>query len=150
MQRITVTLDDELMEELDRVMVAKGYQNRSEALRDLTRAGMKQSALDAGATGECVGVLSYVYDHGARELAKRLTSTFHDHHGLTISSLHVHLDHHNCLEVSILKGAVPAVQHVADHVIAERAVRHGQLAIIPAPDKNLSEADAKTGHDHDR
>lgn len=131
MQRVTITLDDDLMEELDAVIAARGYQNRSEAIRDLARIGLKQSALEAGETGACVGVLSYVYDHGARELAKRLTNTFHDHHHLTVSSMHVHLDHDNCLEVSVLKGPLDAVRHFAEHVIAERSVRHGELAVIP-------------------
>ena len=64
-------------------------------------------------------------------MAKRLTNIFHDHHQLTVSSLHVHLDHDNCLEVSVLKGPVADVKYFAEHVIAERSVRHGELAVIP-------------------
>jgi CopG family nickel-responsive transcriptional regulator len=143
MQRVTVTLDDDLMEELDRLIAVRGYQNRSEAIRDLARAGLKQAAQEAGSDQTCVGVLSYVYDHAARDLAKRLTSTFHNHHDLTIASLHVHLDPENCLEVGILKGAMAEVQHFAEHVIAERSVRHGSLQIVPAGD-----ASATTGNHH--
>lgn len=143
MQRVTVTLDDDLMEELDRVIALRGYQNRSEAIRDLTRAGLKQAAQEAGSSQSCVGVLSYVYDHAARDLARRLTSTFHDHHELTVSSLHVHLDAENCLEVSILKGAMAQVQHFSEHVIAERSVRHGSLHIVP-----VSEPKALPHHHH--
>jgi CopG family nickel-responsive transcriptional regulator len=143
MQRVTITIDDELMTELDRIITARGYQNRSEAIRDLARAGLKQAAQEAGSDQTCVGVLSYVYDHAARDLAKRLTSTFHNHHDLTIASLHVHLDPENCLEVGILKGAMAEVQHFAEHVIAERSVRHGSLQIVPAGD-----ASATTGHHH--
>jgi len=132
MHRVTVTLDDELMAELDRVMAVRGYQNRSEAIRDLACEGLKQASLAQGDGGDCVAVLSYVYDHGARDLARRLTNTFHDHHDLTVSSMHVHLDHDNCLEVSVLKGSTVQVQHFADHVIAERAVRYGDISIIPA------------------
>jgi CopG family nickel-responsive transcriptional regulator len=131
MQRVTITLDDDLMRELDQLIAARGYQNRSEAIRDLARTGLKQASLDSGGAPNCVGVLSYVYDHGARDLAKRLTNVFHDHHQLTISSLHVHLDPSNCLEVSVLKGSMADVQHFAEHVIAERSVRHGELAVIP-------------------
>ena len=131
MHRVTITIDDDLMRELDQVIAARGYQNRSEAIRDLARTGLKQASLDAGATSDCVAVLSYVYDHGSRDLAKRLTNIFHDHHGLTISSMHVHLDHDNCLEVSVLKGSMAKVQHFAEHVIAERSVRHGEIAVIP-------------------
>ena len=83
MQRVTVTLDDNLMDELDKVVRERGYQNRSEAIRDLTRAGMQQTLVDSGAVEECIGVLSYVYDHEARDLARRLTNTFHHDHVLT-------------------------------------------------------------------
>ena len=131
MHRVTVTLDDELMDDLDRLIATRGYQNRSEAIRDLARAGLKQAAQEAGSSETCVGVLSYVYDHAARDLARRLTSTFHDHHDLTVSSLHVHLDPENCLEVAILKGPMAQVQHFSEHVIAERSVRHGALHVVP-------------------
>lgn len=132
MQRVTVTLDDDLMAELDKLIALRGYQNRSEAIRDLARAGLKQAAQEAGSAQSCVAVLSYVYDHAARDLARRLTSSFHSHHDLTVASLHVHLDAENCLEVGILKGPMAEVQHFAEHVIAERAVRHGSLQVIPA------------------
>ena len=132
MQRITITLDDDLMEELDRVIAAKGYQNRSEAIRDLARAGMKLTSIETGAAMQVIGVLSYVFDHGARDLARRLTNTFHDHHCLAVSSMHVHLDHDNCLEIAVLKGPPDQVQHFSEHVISERAVRYGHLHVVPA------------------
>ncbi|CAN7732479.1 nickel-responsive transcriptional regulator NikR [Phyllobacterium sp. LjRoot231] len=132
MQRITITLDDDLMEELDRVIAVKGYQNRSEAIRDLARAGMKLTSIETGAATQVIGVLSYVFDHGARDLARRLTNTFHDHHALAISSMHVHLDHDNCLEIGVLKGPPDQVQHFAEHVISERAVKYGHLHVVPA------------------
>ena len=72
MQRVTITLDDELMADLDRIIAARGYQNRSEAIRDLARAGIREAARETGAAGECVAALVYVYDHAARELSKRL------------------------------------------------------------------------------
>jgi CopG family nickel-responsive transcriptional regulator len=131
MQRVTVTLDDELMAELDRMMAKRGYQNRSEALRDLARAGVRQAAEEAGAWRECVAALVYVYDHKARELSKRLTRSFHEHHHLTLTAMHVHLDHEACLEVAVLLGKTHEVQHLADHVIAERGVRYGRLVMVP-------------------
>ncbi len=132
MQRITITIDDDLMSELDRMVAQKGYQNRSEALRDLARAGLKDASLENGGVSNCVGVLSYVYDHEARDLASRLTSTFHDHHDLSVASMHVHLDQERCLEVSVLKGQTDKVRHFADHVTAERSVTYGELKIIPS------------------
>lgn len=132
MQRVTITVEDELVDEIDALIDQRGYQNRSEAMRDLLRLGLKQWALDSDDMEQCVGVLSYVYDHNARDLARRLTSVFHHSHSLVISSLHVHLDEDTCLEVSILKGELAGIRHFADHVIAERSVRHGKLEVIPS------------------
>jgi CopG family transcriptional regulator, nickel-responsive regulator len=131
MRRVTVTLDDELMAALDRIISMRGYQNRSEAIRDLARAGMRQGVEKSATTRDCVAALVYVYDHGARELSKRLMRSFHDRHDLSLAVMHVHLDHESCMEVTVLKGKAREVQHLADHVIAERGVRHGQLVVVP-------------------
>lgn len=131
MQRVTVTLDDDLMSELDRVIAMKGYQNRSEAVRDLARAGLREAMVDAAAGGDCVAALVYVYDHAARELSKRLVRAFHDHHDLSLATMHIHLDHDNCMEVTVMKGDTGRVQRVAGQVIAERGVRHGRLVVVP-------------------
>lgn len=131
MQRITITIDDELMGEVDQLIEQRGYQNRSEAIRDLARAGIAQTKEQSGHQGDCVAAVVYVYDHAARELSKRLVQEFHGHHELTLATLHVHLDEKSCMEVNVLKGSVDRVEHLADHVIAERGVRHGRLVVIP-------------------
>ena len=131
MQRVTITLDDELMSELDRIIATRGYQNRSEAIRDLARAGIQQAAQEHDSAHPCVAALVYVYDHAARDLTKRLTETFHHHHDMSMATLHVHLDNDHCMEVTALKGKSGEVQHFADHVIAERGIRHGKLVMIP-------------------
>lgn len=145
MQRVTVTLDDDLMADIDAIMAERGYANRSEAIRDLARAGLSRARVEKG-EGTCVAALVYVYDHAARDLSRRLTNAHHDHHDLSVSSLHVHLDHGTCMEVSVLKGEVGAVRHFADHVIAERSVRHGELVLIP--DGGATSA-GRVGHHHD-
>ncbi len=131
MQRVTITLDDELMTELDQIIVARGYQNRSEAIRDLARSGIRQAAETLGKSRDCVAALVYVYDHSARQLSKRLADTFHDHHELSLASMHAHLDPESCMEVTILRGKTDKVQRFAEHVIAERGVRHGRLVLVP-------------------
>ncbi|PHK92908.1 nickel-responsive transcriptional regulator NikR [Pseudoroseomonas rhizosphaerae] len=131
MQRVTVTLDDALAEELDAVVRRRGYQNRSEAVRDLLRGGLQQSAATEGMAGPSLGALVYTYAHEQRDLARRLTGAFHDHHGLSVSSLHLHLDHEMCLEVAVLRGEAGALRHFAEHVMAERGVRHGRLVLLP-------------------
>src|ERR1700749_4135031 len=100
MQRGTITIDDEL----DRFMKARGYANRSEAIRDLARAGLQQAATEVGGTRPRVAALVYLYDHEARELPKRLTRDFHERHDLAHTTLHVHLDHDSFLEVTVLNG----------------------------------------------
>jgi CopG family transcriptional regulator, nickel-responsive regulator len=132
MQRVTITIDDDLVAEIDAFMAGRSYANRSEAIRDLARSGLSQSSLEVAHDHNCVATLSYVYDHAARELPKRLTQDFHAHHGLAQATLHVHLDHDSCLEVTVLKGRSAEVKAFADHVIAERGVRHGHIAYMPA------------------
>jgi len=132
MQRVTITIDDDLLAEIDAFMAGRGYANRSEAIRDLARSGLSQSSLEVVQDRNCFATLSYVYDHAARELPKRLTQDFHAHHGLAQATLHVHLDHDSCLEVTVLKGRSAEVKAFADHVIAERGVRHGHITYMPA------------------
>jgi CopG family nickel-responsive transcriptional regulator len=132
MQRVTITIDDELDAELDRFMKARGYANRSEAIRDLARSGLQQAATEVAGSRPCVAALVYMYDHEARELPKRLTRDFHERHDLAHTTLHVHLDHESCLEVTVLKGRGAEVQKFADHIIAERGVRHGHVVYLPA------------------
>ena len=131
MHRVTITIDDDLDSELDRFMKTRGYDNRSEAIRDLARSGLQQATLETGGPHPCVAALVYVYDHAARELPKRLTHDFHEHHDLAQATLHVHLDHESCMEVTVLKGRGSDVQRLADHVIAERGVRHGHVVYLP-------------------
>jgi CopG family nickel-responsive transcriptional regulator len=138
MQRVTITIDDELMADLDVLIAARGYQNRSEAIRDLARVGLQQAAVETAPEQDCVAALVYVYDHTRRDLPKRLTDAFHDHHHLSISTLHVHLNHALCMEVTVLKGKLGTVRHFADHVIAERGVRHGQLVVLPSDSHPLT------------
>lgn len=149
MQRVTITLDDDLMAQLDRMIEQHGYQNRSEAIRDFARAGMQQAAQDAGKSGECVAALVYVYDHAARDLSSRLVNNFHDHHDLSLATLHVHLDNDNCMEITALKGPTSEVQHLADQVIAERGVRYGRVVMIPTEsDGKSTKARKRPAHRH--
>ena len=118
------------MEQLDAFIAAGSYQSRSEAVRDLARAGLLQYEA-APASSECVAALVYVYDHDARQLPRRLTETFHDHHAMTVSTMHVHLDRNECMEIAVLRGPPAAVLAFGDQVIAERGVRHGRLVVVP-------------------
>ena len=131
MQRLTITVDDDLVADVDEFIAAHGYANRSEAIRDLVRSGLQQSSLEVAGSRDCIATLSYVYDHAARELPKRLTQDFHEHHHLAQATLHVHVSHDSCLEVTVLRGRSSEVKAFADHVIAERGVRHGHVVFVP-------------------
>ncbi len=131
MERFTISLDEHLAEAFDRWIAERGYANRSEAVRDLFRAELERSRQAAPPPGlECVASLSYVYNHHERELGDRLTRMHHAHHDLTLSTVHVHLDHEHCLETVLLRGPSRDVQIFADAVIAERGVHHGKLNLI--------------------
>ncbi len=136
MQRITLSIDDELAATLDRHMKKHRYASRSEALRDILREVEAREQLEEGKKGKddgfCVATLAYVYDHETRDLGRRLTQAQHKHHDLQVATLHVHLDHEACLEVSVLRGPVKAVRSLADDTVSQRGVRHGELHVIPA------------------
>ncbi|MCC3244877.1 nickel-responsive transcriptional regulator NikR [Methylocystis sp. WRRC1] len=150
MQRVTVTIDDDLMSALDDYMEAGGHQNRSEAVRDLVRAGLLKQPKADDAARHCVAALVYVYDHETRQLAKRLTHDHHSHTDMSIATLHVHMDAATCLEVSLLKGQKSEVEHFAGHIIGERGVRYGQLVVVPAEAERSDDVDAQAhrGHAH--
>jgi CopG family transcriptional regulator, nickel-responsive regulator len=131
MRRLTISVDDDLAATFDRLVKDKGYENRSEAFRDLVRQALGNAQLHDKTAKHCVGALSYVYNHHERQLASRLTSMQHDHHDLAVSTMHAHLDHEDCLETVILRGPTAAVVRFADSVMAQPGVRHGSFNPIP-------------------
>ncbi len=126
--RFGISMDQELLEQFDQRSARKGYENRSEAIRDLIRADLVAEEWEHAA-GEVVGTISLVYDHHLRQLSKRLTSFQHEHFHTILSSLHVHLDEDNCLEVLVVKGTEPAVRTLAERLIATKGIKHGRLTL---------------------
>ncbi|PWC11826.1 nickel-responsive transcriptional regulator NikR [Brenneria roseae subsp. americana] len=131
MQRLTISMDDQLAQDFDELMARKGYANRSEAFRDMLRRELGEMTRKTDQEGECVAVLSYVYDHHERQLSSRLAEMQHDHHDLTVSTMHTHLSHEECVETVILRGTAALVERFAESVMAQTGVRHGQLNLIP-------------------
>jgi CopG family nickel-responsive transcriptional regulator len=131
MERVTITLEDDLLAAVDARVAARGYASRSEAVRDLLRQALAREAA-AKAEAPCIATLSYVYDHNARHLAQRITEAQHARHDLAVASMHVHLDHDACLEVAVLRGPAGAVRALADSITAQRGVRHFALNLVPA------------------
>lgn len=131
MQRITISIEDDLLDWVDAVVQRRGYASRSEAFRDLVRESQVQQARTAAGETPCVATLTYVYDHERRDLARRLTHIQHAHHDLNVATLHVHLGHDTCLEVAVLRGPAAAVCEMADAVVTQKGVRHGYLHVVP-------------------
>lgn len=131
--RFTVSLEPALAAEFSAFLARKGYDNRSEAVRDLIREALTRDRLEHAPEGACVGVLSYLYDHHERELAKRLTEVQHDHHDLSVTTLHMHLDHDTCVETALLRGRAQDVLAFGETVMSRPGIQHGRLHRIPLP-----------------
>jgi len=129
--RVGVAIDSELLEKFDQQIDRRGYANRSEAVRDLIRDSLIRERVASPST-KVVGTLTLVYDHHVRQLADKLNDFQHEHHHEIISTLHVHLDHDNCLEVIVLRGTCKNVQRIADGLISLKGIRHGQLVLTEA------------------
>lgn len=125
--RFGVSLDEKLLRQFDRLIVRKGYANRSEALRDLIRESLVRDQWELG-TEEAVGTITLVYDHETRDLADKLTDLQHAHYESIVSTLHVHLDPHHCLEVLVLRGTARTLKEIADRLIGTRGVKHGTFS----------------------
>jgi len=124
--RFGVSLETSLLEKFDRLNKRSGYKNRSEAIRDLIRERLVSEEWRSS-DHETVGVFSLVYDHHQRDLNKTLNNIQHRYLEVIVSATHIHIDHHNCLEVIILKGKVETIKKITDELTSTRGVKHGKL-----------------------
>ena len=126
MVRFGVSMSAELLKSLDALLAKIGYRSRSEAIRDMVRSRLVEGEWEE--TGqETVGTITLVYSHEVRELTEMLTSLQHHYCQEIISTTHVHLDEHNCLEVLIVKGKNRKIREIAEKLISTRGVKHGKL-----------------------
>ena len=128
LSRIGVAIDSDLLEKFDGHIAKRGYTNRSEAFRDLIRDELVQKNWELP-DSPVVGTVTLVYDHHVRLLNEKLTDLQHDSFHNVLSTLHIHLDHDNCLEVLVVKGKAAAVKKLADALISTKGVKHGRLTI---------------------
>jgi CopG family nickel-responsive transcriptional regulator len=127
LSRTGVSLDEDLLKEFDRLITKRGYQNRSEAIRDLIREALLTENIDSNKP--VVGTLTLVYDHQVPNLSQKLTEAQHVAGAMVLAATHVHLDHHYCLEVIIMKGRSKDIQGIADRMLALRGVELGKLVL---------------------
>lgn len=129
--RFGVSIEKDLNDKFAAWMKRKGYRNRSEAIRDLIRDRLVNEEWQGGEE-EAVGSVSLVFNHESRELAARLTRVQHQQLGHIVASLHVHIDHHNCLEVLVLRGRARDIQKLGDSLLSTKGVKHGSTAFTTA------------------
>lgn len=127
LERITIAIEDDLLESFEELLDRRNLGNRSEAIRDLIRRRLVEDEIEN--EGEAVATLTLLYDHEQRELAERLVGAGHADHARVLSTLHVHLDRRLCLEVQVLQGEPAELRHYADHLIGLRGVKHGELVL---------------------
>jgi CopG family nickel-responsive transcriptional regulator len=125
--RFGVSLEEDLLDNFDRLIKKRKYTNRSEAIRDLIRQELLKKDLEEDR--EVAGAITYIYDHHQRDLLNKIIDVQHDHHDIIQSSQHIHLDHHNCLEIVAVKGNSSKVSKIADTLKALKGVKHGSLSI---------------------
>lgn len=124
--RFGISIDERLLTQFDEMISEKGYVNRSEAIRDLIRADLVEKEW-ADDNQQTIATVTLVFDHHTRDLSDKLTEHQHSHHEEIVSTLHVHLDHHHCLEVVVIKGTASCVKRIADELIGTKGVKHGKL-----------------------
>lgn len=126
--RFGVSIEPELLKKFDKLIKKKGYTNRSEAIRDIIRKNLiTEKTQDSQA--EAIGTLTMIYDHHTGNLTNRLLDIQHEHTKEILSTTHIHIDHHNCLEVLVLKGKTGNIQKLADNIKSLKGIKHGELVI---------------------
>ncbi|MGA2323158.1 MAG: nickel-responsive transcriptional regulator NikR [Sedimentisphaerales bacterium] len=128
-ERVGVSLEKELLGAFDKLIAGKGYQSRSEAIRDLIRQQLSSDRI-SNEKAEAVAAVVLVYDHHATAIMERLTELQHSHFLKTISSLHIHLDHHDCLEVIVLRGKVGEINRMGDKLVSIKGVKLGRINLL--------------------
>ena len=126
--RFGVSLEPEMLKKFDKLIRKKGYGSRSEAIRDLIRDETVKQILE-NENEPVVGTLTIVYDHDASNVTNKLLDVQHRHHKNISSTMHLHLDEHNCLEVLVVSGKVKDVQSIADSITSIKGVKHGKLTV---------------------
>ena len=128
LSRFGVSIDSSLLAKFDKKIKEKGYTNRSEAFRDMIRESFVEESIANGTT-HMVGTLTIIYNHHELELPKTLMNEQHKHHEMVLSSTHVHLDSHNCMEVILMRGKARELSEFANRLISRKGVKHGKLTL---------------------
>ncbi|RCK73568.1 MAG: Nickel responsive regulator NikR [Ignavibacteriae bacterium] len=126
--RFGISMEESLLNQFDKLILGKGYNNRSEAIRDLVREKIVEENTEYS-NQEVFGALVFIYDHHKRDLEKNLSNFQHDYYKNIISTTHVHISHDECLEVIILKGKASLLKTIADQLLSFKGVLNGKLTL---------------------
>lgn len=125
--RLSISLEQSLLDKLEGMVEESGYGNRSEFVRDLIRSRLVEETWETNQ--EAIGTISLVYDHHARQLGDKLTDLQHDHHDQVLATTHVHLNHDLCAEAIIVRGPAREIRSLADAIRSQKGVLHANLAM---------------------
>lgn len=125
--RFGVSMDEDLLKKFDKTIESRKYDSRSKALIDLIQETLKETHI--ASDKEIVGTITFVFDHHRRELSSKLTDIQHSYHELIVSSQHVHLNHHDCLEIVVLRGRFGVAKELADKIKATKGVEYASLNV---------------------
>ena len=129
LMRFSVAMPEELLMRFDRLVARRGLaKNRSEVIRDLVRDALVEDECATPGV-EVMGTLTIVYDHHANDLQEKLHAVQHDYFSYVVSSVHVHVDAHTCMEVIILRGETSLVQDIANRILGTKGVQNGKLVV---------------------
>ncbi len=148
LRRFGVSMEDELLEQFDKLIERKGYDTRSEAIRDLARNALSEEVL-TDESADAVATISLVYNHHVRDLTSKLTRFQHKALDMIVSTLHIHLDAHNCLEVLIVRGPYGRVRELAESLISVKGVKHGKFVTAMAETETHKHKAHSHSHKHE-
>jgi len=148
MERVTITIDDDLLASIDQMMKQRGYTARSEVFRDLLRRGLAEEQPRQSPKTSCVAVLSFVAEQTVRDLPQRIAAFQREHHDLVVSHMQVQLDHESALHTATLRGPVAAIRHATDGLLTQRGIRHGRVTIIPSREEVARHSHGHGTHSH--
>lgn len=127
LERLSFTIEKPLLQKLEKLLRMGRFRNRSEYIRDMIRSRIVESEWERDS--EALGTITLLYDHHVRQLGDKLTHIQHDHHGAVLATTHVHLDHHLCAEMIMVRGRATMIRHLAETLGGQKGVLHYTLSM---------------------
>ena len=127
LERLSFTIEKNLAAKLEKLMRAGKFRNRSEYIRDLIRSRLVEDQWEKDE--EALGTITLIYNHHMRQLSDKLTDIQHHHHDAVLATTHVHLDHHLCAEMIMVRGKAHLIREMAEAIGQQKGVLHASLSM---------------------